>query len=385
MTSPYPPQNPYPPQPGYPPQGYAPQGYAQPAPGYAPPAPGYPPQGYAPQAQYAPPTAPPIEYARGTIEDFLDQAGGGGQSVTKFFTDQRVNGHWLQLQIARDLLQSDVRPQLDNNKQQARDQQGRLKWVLVIQCQVIGSSDGAHTSIFPDGACSIWLKGLTKEGLVSAMSTAGVSKPDMALLNGNLGGAQIVMQSAGTRAARTSGFSAAKLYNFQYTPNGRENADPTGLQQTAQAASPIHNPGPAQSAPPQTVPAPTQYAPPTMPAAPAAAPMMDPTQYAQQIQSGYAPAAPPAPSTPPMPPTPGAPVPGAPNGYAPAPTQQYQQAPPAPQQYAQQPQQPGYATAPQIPLNGAPNGAPPAPPQGFAPPTDPEKAATLARLQGLGG
>ncbi|HSZ30946.1 MAG TPA: hypothetical protein VK784_14485, partial [Pseudonocardiaceae bacterium] len=145
MTSPYPPQQPYPPQPGYAPQGYAPQpGYAPQAPaGYAP-QPGYAPQGFAPQPQYAPPTGPPPVTARGTIEDFLDQAGGGGQSVTKFFTDERVNGHWLQLQVSRDLMQSDVRPQLDNNKQQARDQQGRPKWVLVIQCTVLGSSDGAH-------------------------------------------------------------------------------------------------------------------------------------------------------------------------------------------------------------------------------------------------
>jgi hypothetical protein len=309
--------------------------------------------------------------ARGTIEDFLDQAGGGGQSVTKFFTDQRVNGHWLQLQVSRDLMQSDVRPQLDNNKQHARDAQGRPKWVLVIQCAVLSSSDGSHTSIFPDGQCSIWLKGLTKEGLVAAMSTAGVAKPDMALLNGKLGGAGIVMLSAGTRAARTSGFSAAKLYNFQYTPNGRENAseDPTAqLQQAAQAASPVHAALPQQ---PQLPPAPPQ-------------PMQ------------YAPAAPPAPSTPPMPPTPGAPAPGAPNGYAPrppgyeqlaaqGPQQQYQQAPaaPPPGSTPGYPQQ-GYANPAQQLAPPAPP-APPQAPQGYAPPTDPEKAATLARLQGMGG
>ena len=357
MTSPYPPQQPYPPQPGYPPQGYAPQpGYAPQAPGgYAPPAPGYPPQGYAPQPQYAPPVGPAPVTARGTIEDFLDQAGGGGQSVTKFFTDERVNGHWLQLSVARDLMQSDVRPQLDNNKQQARDQQGRPKWVLVIQCTVLGSSDGSHQSIFPDGACSIWLKGLTKEGLVAAMSTAGVPKPDHALLNGKLGGAGIIMQSAGTRAARTSGFSAAKLYNFTYTPNGREmeGADPTPATQTAPA-------------PPAA---------PTAPAPSAAAPVA-PQQYQQAPPPMNAPV---AAATPPAPPA------AAPNGYAPQPgydelrekwAQQYQQAPPAPPapQYAQQaPPAPGYAPAP------------PQVPQGYAPPADAEKAATLARLQGLGG
>ena len=377
MTSPYPPQQPYPPQPGYAPQGYAPQpGYAPQAPGGYAPQPGYAPQGVAPQPQYAPPVGPPPVTARGTIEDFLDQAGGGGQSVTKFFTDERVNGHWLQLQVARDLMQSDVRPQLDNNKQQARDQQGRPKWVLVIQCTVLGSSDGAHAHIFPDNACSIWLKGLTKEGLVAAMSTAGVPKPDKALLNGHLGGAGIIMQSAGTRAARTSGFSAAKLYNFQYTPNGREmDADPMVEQAIPVTAAPPQY----GEQPQQTYQAPASQLPPTAPPAPPNGAVTPPAPMQPQYQPQMS--APAAAVTPPAPPA------AAPNGYAPqpgyeqlaqpAPTQQYQQAPPAP----------GYAAAPQIPMNAAP-AAPPAPPQvpqGYAPPADAEKAATLARLQGLGG
>lgn len=357
MTSPYLPQQPYSPQQQYPPQGYAPQGYAP-----QPPAPGYAPQGYAPQPGFQqPPAAAPPVMARGTIEDFLDQAGGGGQSVTKFFTDQRVNGHWLQLQVARDLMQSDVRPQLDNNKMQQRDAQGRPKWVLVIQCSVLGSSDGSHTSIFPDGACSIWLKGLTKEGLVAAMSTAGVQKPDMALLNGKLGGAGIVMLSAGTRAARTSGFSAAKLYNFQYTPNGREN-EAEGQEQLGQVAQQASGfTAPATPAPPQqlppTPPAPQQYAAPAAPPAPT----FQPPQQLPPAPPGPAQYAPPE----------NAPAPNGSSGYAPPPPPQM--APPAnPIQYADPAQQ--YAQQ-----------APPPPPQGYAPPTDPEKAATLARLQGMGG
>jgi hypothetical protein len=314
--------------------------------------------------------APPPVLARGTLEDFLNQAGGGAASVTKFFTDQRVNGHWLQLQISRDLLQSDVRQQTDNNDRPATDRAGNPKFVLVIPVNVLGSSDGSHSAIFTEGVASVWIKGVTKDGLLSAMATAGIPKPDQALLNGKLGGASFVMISAGTRAPQKSGYSATKLYNFQYTPNGREMEAPAvspELQQTAQMASGF--------------PAPPTGAPPAPPAtAPVATPQAAPVQYAQQ-----APAAPPAPSIPQMPPTPGAPAPGAPQGYAQMggqqvdqfgqPTQQYQQAPPAPapQQYAQAPQ--GYAAP----------AAPPAPPQGYAPPQDPEKARLLAELQGHGG
>jgi hypothetical protein len=378
------PQQPYPPQPGYPPQGYAPQGYAPPAPGYGPPqgfAPqGYAPQGFAPQQPAMQGQAPPPVLARGTLEDFLNQAGGGAASVTKFFTDQRVNGHWLQLQISRDLLQSDVRQQTDNNDRPATDRAGNPKFVLVIPVNVLGSSDGSHSGIFTEGVASVWIKGVTKDGLLSAMSTAGVPKPDQALLNGKLGGASFVMISAGTRAPQKSGYSATKLYNFQYTPNGREMEEPT-LQQVAQAASGLPTPpapAPAAAMAPPTPPAPAQvpsgYQP--YPGSP---------EIAQPMQ--YAPAAPTLPSTPPMPPTPGAPVPGAPQGYAPqAPPQQYADTayqgmvPTPPQGYA--PQAP---PAPPMPPQGYAPQAPPAPPMGYAPPQDPEKAALLAKLQGQGG
>jgi len=379
------PQQPYPPQPGYPPQGYAPAGFAPPAPGYGPPQ-GYAPQGYAPQgfAPQQPPQAPAPVLARGTLEDFLNQAGGGAASVTKFFTDQRVQGHWLQLQISRDLLQSDVRQQTDNNDRPATDRAGNPKFVLVIPVNVLGSSDGSHSSIFTEGVASVWIKGVTKDGLLSAMATAGIPKPDQALLNGKLGGASFVMISAGTRAPQKSGYSATKLYNFQYTPNGREMEAPAEvpstprwtdapgtveqLQQTAQQASGF--------------PAPPTGAPPAPPAtAPVATPPAPP-QYQQQMPptpGGQVPmSAPAAVATPPAPPA------GAPNGYAPqgAPApdpwaQQYQQAgaPPAPPQ--------GYA--PQAPQGYAPQAPPPAPPQGYAPPQDPEKARLLAELQGHGG
>lgn len=381
----YPNQPPYPPQPGF-----APQGYAPPVPGYGPPPPGYAPQGYAPQgyapqgyAPQQPPQGPAPVLARGTLEDWMDQAGGGSPSVTKFFTNERPQGSWLHLQIARDLINSDVQQQTDNNDKPAVDKQGRPKFVLIIPVQVLASSDPGFPAIFTEGTASVWIKGVTKDAFLSAMSTAGVQTPDRALTGGKLGGAQFVMQSNGTRAPRNAQYSPTKLYNFTYTSNGRENSvaapvppDPTAqLQQVAQAASgfaPVPT-APAASAPPMT------------PTAPTFQPPFDPAQYAQQAPQmapppGYpnqpqiaAPAAPPAPATPQMPPTPGAPVPGAPAGY-----QAYPGAPAIPdpaQQYAQQQAPQGYA--PQ---------APPQPPQmGYAPPQDQEKAALLAKLQGQGG
>lgn len=385
MSTPY---QPYPPQQPYQPQGYAPQGYGAPAPGYGPPqgfAPqGYAPQGYQPQQPAMQGQAPPPVLARGTLEDFLNQAGGGAASVTKFFTDQRVNGHWLQLQISRDLLQSDVRQQTDNNDRPATDRAGNPKFVLVIPVNVLGSSDGSHGGIFTEGVASVWIKGVTKDGLLSAMSTAGVPKPDQALLNGKLGGASFVMISAGTRAPQKSGYSATKLYNFQYTPNGREMEapapDPTAaLQAVANAASPVHAAAMATPpAPPSGVATPPAAYQPQMsapaavatpPAPPAPAGGYQPYPGSPEIAQPYAQQAPPAPPAPPQ-------------GYAP-------QAPPAPPGYPNQPQQ-GYADpaqqyAPQAPPQQFTAAGPPAPPQGYAPPQDPEKAALLAKLQGQGG
>lgn len=362
----YPNQPPYPPQPGF-----APQGYAPPAPGYGPP-PGYPPQGYAPQgyapqgyAPQQPPQGPAPVLARGTLEDWMDQAGGGSPSVTKFFTNERPQGSWLHLQIARDLINSDVQQQTDNNDKPAVDKQGRPKFVLIIPVQVLASSDPGFPAIFTEGTASVWIKGVTKDAFLSAMSTAGVQTPDRALTGGKLGGAQFVMQSNGTRAPRNAQYSPTKLYNFTYTSNGRENSvaapvppDPTQqLQQVAQAASGFSAPAPtapAASAPPMTPPAPTFQ------------PPYDPAQYTQQAPQGYAPqmSAPAAVATPPAPP-----VAAAPPGY-----QAYPGAPAIPD-----PAQ-GYA-----PPAGAP-GYPPQPPQmGYTPPQDQEKAALLAKLQGQGG
>src|ERR1700753_3676082 len=94
--------------PPYPPQAYppAPQYQQQPPPGY------YPPQG--PPQGYQQPAPPQPVLARGTLEDYLEQpTGGGGAATSKFFTGQRMNGHWIQVRIARDINNSDVRQQTD--------------------------------------------------------------------------------------------------------------------------------------------------------------------------------------------------------------------------------------------------------------------------------
>lgn len=378
---PYPPQG-YPQQPGYPP---AQPGYQQPPPGYAPP--GYAPQ-YPPAPGYASPAAPPAPVlARGTLEDYLDQpTAGGGVAVTKFF-GTRPQGSWLQLQVIRDLTNSDVRQQTDaQGTPQTFKSNGKPKFVLVLQCNVLSSSDGSHPTVFTEGVCSIWLKGVTSDAFKQAMAGAGITSPDKALALGKLGGAVITMQSAGEKASNRPGFSATKLYSFSYTPSGRElNEEPANIPATA--LPPAAVPPPLQATPPGAQqyapqnlqgiaqaasgfpPAPVQYAAQTPPPAPASAP---PTA------AGYDPAAyqqPPAQQLQPV-------------------QQPYQQAPPPPpgidpavayQQATGQPMPP----APGMPPQQFQQQAPPPPPQGYAPAPgqpalDPEKAALLQRLQGQG-
>ena len=47
----------------------------------------------------------------------------------------------------------------------------------------------------------------------------------MALAHGRLGGAQLRMQSAGVRPSLRSGYAGTQLFDFTYTPNGRELED----------------------------------------------------------------------------------------------------------------------------------------------------------------
>jgi hypothetical protein len=353
------------PQPPYPPQGqpaYQQPAYApQPTPAYAPPTPGYPPAApaYAPQPAYYPPAAPQPQYApapaapavRATLEDFDDQAtGGGGSSVGKFFKD-RPQGSWLQLRVIRDLNGTDIIQQKDNANVPQFFKTGGVpdptkpKLVMILKTEVVGSSDPAGAAaIFTDGAAAVWIKGVTKDALVAAIGAAGLPDPATIFRKGRIGGAVITMISAGEKPSSNPMFSATKLHNFQYQPGGNEML---AFQETAQL--PPTQPTPAPAAPTlATAPPPApQYG--TDPGlAPAVAPT-PPQQYQQQL--------PPAPPTPEY----------APQGYAPVPQAAAPPLPPAPAGVA--PATPSYPQQP------------PAPPAQT--PLDAEKAATLARLRGV--
>jgi hypothetical protein len=403
------PQPPYPPQgqPGYPPQGQ---------PGYAPQQPYPPQQGYQPQ-QYAPP--PPNGYpypqppyppqyqpqqapARATLGEFMDQPSmGGGSATSKFFTKQRPQNSWLQLQVTRDLLPSDVQHQENDGVLQYFKTGGqpdltRPKFVLVIPTNAVGSSDPASSqAIFPDGAVAIWLKGGTRDALVAAIGAAGLPQPDKILASGKIGGAVITMISAGTRPARTAQYSDTNLFNFTYQPGGREMeafSEQAQLQQIAQEASGFPAPQ-AAALPPTAAPAiPSSM---TLAPAPASSPQLPPAPQQYAPQPGYPveyalngngamPAAAPAPIT--APPAPPATAPG--YTQPPAPPQGYQPYPgspeiPQPQQYAPQAPPTAPPSAPPAGIPTAP-GQPPVPP-GYAPagpPMTAELQATLARLHG---
>jgi hypothetical protein len=361
----YPQQPPYPPQPGYPPQTqpYAP---APQQPAYYQPQPGYPPQ-YPPQ-QYAQQGPPPPQQvlARGTLEDFLDQpSGGGGAATSKFFTPQRPQGSWLHLRVARDINSTDVRQQTDKfNTPLTFKSTGKPKFQTLVPCQLLDSTDPATCQqVFPDGNVTVYLKGIPFDAFKAAMVAAGVKDPVKAFASGQLGGAEFYMISAGQKQYGNG--NPTNLFDFQYTPNGRENnavaVDPTAAvpEAAAPAQVPAQAPQYASAPPPSPMTAPATTPPPAPPApaaspypAPSAPPTMqpayDPNAAYYQATGQYPPQAPPAPPAPPQ-------------GYA--------------------PQQPGAGPVPPpVPGYGQ---QPPAPPvQQGQPAMTPEKQQLLQRLQG---
>jgi len=193
--------------------------------------------------------AQPQPAARGTLEDFFNQqTGGGGPSVTSKFFNQRQQGSWLQLEVVSDVTNADVVHQkepggkLSYYKKNGQDDLTRPKLVLVVKVRVLGSSDGSHAGIFPDGEAAVWLKpGEMADSLRTAMAQAGDPS------GYPKGGAQIVMQSAGEKPSRTPGYSATKLFNFQYAGPAGMAAEAVAnsqadLQAVAQAASGFANP-----------------------------------------------------------------------------------------------------------------------------------------------
>lgn len=202
-------------------------------------------QGFA-QAQAAA-SAPQQVAARGTLEDFFNQpSGGGGPSVTSKFFNKRPQGSWLQFTVLSDVTHADVlhqktpQGQLQYFKKNGQDDLTRPKLVLVVKVNVTGSSDGTHTTEFPDGSASLWLKkGPVTDNLIRAMAAAGDPS------GYPKGGAQMVMQSAGEQASRTVGYSATKLYDFKYAAPA-SGVDPTppalAVNGTAISAAPMTPP-----------------------------------------------------------------------------------------------------------------------------------------------
>ena len=219
-------------------------------------------QGFAQAAAQAQ-SAPPQIAARGTLEDFFNQpSGGGGPSVTSKFFNERPQGSWLQLTVLADVTHADVQHQktpqgvLQYFKKNGQDDLTRPKLVLVVKVQVTGSSDGTHTTAFPDGIASLWLKkGPVTDNLVRAMAAAGDPS------GYPKGGAQMVMISAGSQPSRTVGYSATKLYDFQYAcPAG--SVDPTVPAESATVPSAVTTTPPVPPAPaPTSAPAPVPASP----------------------------------------------------------------------------------------------------------------------------
>lgn len=315
--------------------------------------------------------APQQAAARGTLEDFFNQpSGGGGPSVTSKFFNQnnRPQGSWLQLTVLADVTNTDVQHQktpqgvLQYFKKNGQDDLTRPKLVLVVKVQVTGSSDGTHTQVFPDGLASLWLKkGPVTDNLVRAMTAAGDPS------GYPKAGAQMVMQSAGEQASRTVGFSATKLYDFQYAAPVHTQEE---LQAIAQAASgfptvtaAVPSIAPATSVPPVT-------AAPAVPAAPVPpAPSATAAPAAAAVPSPTPPTAPPVISTPTAAPAAALPLPTAATPAVPV------------------PEVPTIAAPALAATTGA--SVPPVPAANFTPPPVPddpkaaERAALLAKLQGL--
>lgn len=237
----------------------------------------------APQAQgqqfYQNPNAvqPQQQLARGTLEDFYNQptGNGGGPSVTSKYLNKRAQGSWLQLEVASDVTNADVRQQTTPQGVPQTFKDGRPKFVLVVKVKVVGSSDNTHFTEFPDGAGTLWVKGVLADELRRAMAAAGDQS------GYPKAGAMIVIQSAGEQAARVQGFSPTKLYKLDYAP-AAGTVDPTAPAAPADvpqaAAAPAAVPPAAPAPAPAPAPTPTMTAPalPMTPGAPAAAPTNPP-------------------------------------------------------------------------------------------------------------
>lgn len=260
------------PQPGYPAPQYPqappaqPQPYAQPQ-GY----PAYPQQpaqnvGYPPPM--APPQAPAIPLANGTLDDFYNQPSGGTGPAISW--KGKPEGTTYVGIVARDVTNADIQQDSDPmTKQPKFFRDGRPQFVMKVPLKVAPSQE------FPDGECTWFVRGQARDELSRAMAEAGVQGAPK-------GGAGVRVTLVQRKPSRAGG-NPANIVQVAYQPG----AGQTGGQAAASGA-PIPAPSPAPEVQPQ---APVQQAPQPQAPQPQWAPQEQPQQFAPQ-----APAAPAAPA-----------------------------------------------------------------------------------------
>jgi hypothetical protein len=272
-----------------------------------------PPQGYAPP-QYAPPAAPPVVLATGTIDQFYSQpTGSSGPGVS--WKNKPLGTTYVGL-VTRDVVQGDIQQDIDfQTKQPKFTRGGQPVFIMKVPLQVQPCQE------FPEGEFTFYVRGQAREELVRAMAQAG--------LEGAPKGGALIQVTLIQRKPNQSG-NPTNIVQISYTPDYNQvPAAPAPVQQQFQPQAPS-----PQFQAPQQAPQQVQYAQPAQ-------------QQVQPVQPQYAA---PAPAAAPQVQY-AAPAAAAPQAPAPmaaqAPVQQ--QAPAVPMQ------QPAPAGVPQPPANLDPN------------------------------
>jgi hypothetical protein len=212
------------------------------------------------------PAGPPA--AVGTLDDFLGQPRSGGGAALKW--GNKPDGYTITVQIARDVIDSDIRQQTDTRQVPQTFRDGRPRWVMVVPV-IVPPGHPEH----PDGKAQWYVKGDAHNALAEAMAKSGTSAkvPE--------GGAWVTITKTGTRNIG-QGMSPATTFTVVYqSPNGQAQppaapasaAEPQWQQQQppAPATDPWANdpnpawqqpPAPAQQAPAWNPPGQPQWGPP---------------------------------------------------------------------------------------------------------------------------
>ncbi|MET0423633.1 MAG: hypothetical protein ABW046_07155 [Actinoplanes sp.] len=228
------------PQPAYPQQPPAypqqPQGYPQQPQAYAPPMPqqGYP-QAYA-QPQYAPPAPPAAPLPAVSLDAYWQEpSSSNGPSLKwKDTNDVPQIGKSYEGFIAREIRDSDIRPQTDKQGQPTFYRDGRPKSVMVVP--LIGVQPAQE---FQDGQAGWWVKGQGRDELARAMAEVGAPQgaPEA--------GAWVRVTLVGARPI--PGYSAALQFRVEYRrPQGVPQSVPAAAHAPAQVA-PMQQTAPVMS------------------------------------------------------------------------------------------------------------------------------------------